>query len=138
MRMKSSTTFIQRFALPLTLCVVAIPRVNAQSTNASAAKPDPWKPMHPFVGTWTGDAKGESGDGRSEREYKFVLDHGFMRVGTRGLYPVEGQPTRRDRHVGRDLSADGHAAHHALVRWCLPQRFVRDRHPQRLCREQRP
>lgn len=56
-------------------------------------QPDTWKPLKYFVGAWEGTGKGESGESRVEREYKFALNNKFLQVTHRSSYaPQEKNP----------------------------------------------
>jgi hypothetical protein len=41
---------------------------------------DVWEPLKYFVGSWEGAAKGQSGEGKVEREYQFVLNGKYLFV----------------------------------------------------------
>lgn len=63
------------------------------SAQTTPPKPDAWQPMKYFVGTWEGTGKGESGDSKVEREYKFTLNNKFLQVTHRSSYaPQEKNP----------------------------------------------
>ena len=47
---------------------------------------DNWKPLRYFVGIWVGSGKGDSGDSKVEREYKFALNSKFLQVTHRSTY----------------------------------------------------
>jgi hypothetical protein len=89
----------QRFTSPAVvaaLLLVGLPiRSFAQSPTptSSPAKPDPWLPMRPLLGSWEGDAQGEPGSGKSEREYRFTLKDRFIQVNGKSTYqPQEKNP----------------------------------------------
>lgn len=56
--------------------------VSAQTSTP----PDNWKPLRFFVGTWEGTGKGESGESKVEREYKFALNNKFLQATHRSTY----------------------------------------------------
>lgn len=63
------------------------------SAQTVPAKPDVWQPLKYFVGVWEGTGKGESGDAKVEREYKFALNNKFLQVAHRSSYaPQEKNP----------------------------------------------
>lgn len=73
----------------LLVILVAATMASAQQT----AKPDTWKPFRYFVGTWEGTGKGEPGESKLEREYKFTLGGKFLQVSHRSAYaPQEKNP----------------------------------------------
>jgi hypothetical protein len=62
-------------------------------TPSPTPKADPWQPMRRLLGSWAGDAQGEPGSGRSEREYKLTLRDRFIQVnGTSTYEPQERNP----------------------------------------------
>jgi hypothetical protein len=122
--MKPSIPLIQRFALVLGLCVAVCLPGHAQTTNAVAPKPDPWQPMRVFVGTWTGDAKGESGEGKSEREYKFVLNNRFIQVSNRTTYPAQAKNPKGEQHEDMGLFSYDRAAKKFVLRQFHTEGFV--------------
>ena len=137
--MNSFLQFFRRPGWVAGLCLV-IASSQAQTTNnAAAAKPDTWKPMRVFVGTWTGEAKGESGEGKSEREYKFVLNNRFLHVANRTTYPVQAKNPKGEQHedlgmfsydraakkfVLRQFHTEGFVNHYALESISADQRII--------------
>lgn len=71
--------------------------VTAQTTD----KPDTWKPLRFLVGAWEGTGKGEPGDSKVEREYKFTLGNKFMQATHRSSY--DPQPKNPKGEVHDDL-----------------------------------
>jgi hypothetical protein len=61
----------------------------AQSTAPSGTprKADPWQPVRPLVGTWEGEASGQPGTGKSEREYRFTLKDRYINITAKTTYP---------------------------------------------------
>jgi hypothetical protein len=55
---------------PSLLCEVLL------ADQADNSQGDPWNPLRFFVGRWEGDAKGEPGSGKVQREYSFILNDG--------------------------------------------------------------
>lgn len=73
----------------LILILLASGLVSAQTNT----QPDTWKPLRYFVGVWEGNGKGEPGESRVEREYKFALNNKFLQVTHRSSYaPQEKNP----------------------------------------------
>jgi len=56
------------------------------SAQTPDAKPDTWKPLKFFVGTWEGTGKGEAGEAKVEREYKFTLGEKYLQAVHRSIY----------------------------------------------------
>jgi len=127
--MSQSMFLIQRIAFLVVLCVPTVTPGHAQSTNSAtatnaAAKPDAWKPMRAFVGTWTGDAKGESGDGKSEREYKFVLNNRFVQVANRSTYPPQSKNPKGEQHEDMGLFSYDRSTKKFVLRQFHTEGFV--------------
>jgi hypothetical protein len=56
------------------------------SAQIDTKQPDVWKPMKFFVGNWEGIGKGEPGESKIEREYKFVLNGKFLQASHKSVY----------------------------------------------------
>ncbi len=69
--------------IALFIILFAYGLVSAQTSTP----PDNLKPLRFFVGMWTGTGKGEAGDSKVEREYKFVLNNRFLQATYRSIYP---------------------------------------------------
>jgi hypothetical protein len=126
--MRKSLSLVRRLAL-LGVLGIVVTHGNAQPTNSAAttnaaAKPDPWKPMRVFVGTWAGEAKGESGDGKSEREYKFVLNNRFIQVSNRTTYPAQSKNPKGEQHEDMGLFSYDRSAKKFVLRQFHTEGFV--------------
>jgi hypothetical protein len=73
----------------------------AAQTPTPPAKPDAWKHLRVLVGTWEGTGRGQPGDSKVEREYKFTLDDKFIQVAHRSTYAP--QPKNPQGEVHDDL-----------------------------------
>jgi hypothetical protein len=77
------------------LCAELAPSGAAQEP-APAARPkqeDPWRLVRVLLGKWEGEARGEPGTGRSQREYRLILSDRFVQVnGTTTYAPQEKNP----------------------------------------------
>jgi hypothetical protein len=62
------------------------------------AKKDPWEHVRTLVGTWEGDAQGEPGTGRSERDYRFVLNDRFIRIENKSTYAPQPKNPKGEVH----------------------------------------
>ena len=121
-------SLVQRVAL-LGVLGIVITQASAQSTNSAvttnaAAKPDLWKPMRVFIGTWTGDAKGESGEGKSEREYKFVLNNRFFQVSNRTTYSPQAKNPNGEQHEDLGLFSYDRSTKKFVLRQFHTEGFV--------------
>ena len=74
--------------------------VTAQDTSsqAPAKKPDPWQPIRGLLGSWEGDAQGQPGAGKSEREYRLTLKDRFIQVNNKSTYPPQEKNPKGEVH----------------------------------------
>jgi|SRR5687768_4166021 hypothetical protein len=71
----------------------------AAALSAQApVKKDPWEPVRTLIGTWEGDAQGEPGTGRSERDYRFVLNDRFIRIDNKSTYAPQPKNPKGEVH----------------------------------------
>ena len=56
---------------------------------AAELESDPWVPIRRFVGSWTGIAEGEAGNGTVTRRYSFVLGNRFLHETNTSRYPPQ-------------------------------------------------
>ena len=64
----------------------------------TASKPDPWQPVRGLLGSWEGDAQGDPGAGKSERDYRFVLDDRFVRIDNKSTYAPQPKNPKGEVH----------------------------------------
>lgn len=64
----------------------------------TAQQPDVWEPLKYFAGSWEGAAKGQSGAGRVEREYQFVLNGKFLQAKNKSTYPPQEKNPKGEVH----------------------------------------
>lgn len=79
------------------IILVAAGFVSAQTS----AQPDRWQPLRYFVGVWEGTGKGEPGESKVEREYKFTLGNKFLQATHRSTYAP--QPKNPKGEIHEDL-----------------------------------
>jgi hypothetical protein len=65
---------------------------------AQSPQPDPWVPVRGFVGKWEGTATGQAGDGKVEREYRFVLGGRFIHERNVSTYPPQEKNKKGEVH----------------------------------------
>jgi hypothetical protein len=97
--MRQATTF--RRVVVLAAILSASPAASARQAAAPsdrAEKPDPWQPVRALLGAWEGDARGESGSGRSERVYRLTLNDRFIQVEGKTTYPPQEKNARGEVH----------------------------------------
>lgn len=66
--MQSKINRVYVTTISAVLCLWLLPAL-----AGSEATPDPWMPIHSFVGEWEGTSQGEAGGGNVQRTYAFVL-----------------------------------------------------------------
>lgn len=64
-------------------------------------QPDIWQPLRVLAGQWEGTAKGEPGDGKVEREYRFALRNKFLEVSNKSTYPAQAKNPKGEFHEDR-------------------------------------
>ena len=68
----------------------------ASDQNKPAA--DPWALFRPMAGSWEGSSRGKPGEGKSERNYEFVLRGTFLRITSKGVYPPQEKNPKGEVH----------------------------------------
>ena len=66
----------------------------AQTTSA----PDIWEPVRFLVGAWEGEVSGQPGNGKSLREYRFVLNKRYLEVRNKSTYPAQPKNPKGEVH----------------------------------------
>jgi hypothetical protein len=99
--MKNGATLRRLLGLCLLFGTSAAAQSVAPSPSPSPARTDPWQPVRTLVGSWEGEANGEPGTGRSEREYRFTLNDRYIQVASKTTYPA--QPKNPKGEVHQDL-----------------------------------
>jgi hypothetical protein len=61
-------------------------------------KPDVWEPLRYFVGSWEGTSKGQAGNGKVEREYRFALNGAFLEVKNKATYAPQDKNPKGEIH----------------------------------------
>ena len=59
---------------------------------------DVWEPVRSLVGVWEGNASGQSGNGKSVREYRFVLADKYLEVRNKSTYPAQPKNPKGEVH----------------------------------------
>jgi hypothetical protein len=68
--------------------------VSAQSGSA----PDIWAPVRFLAGSWEGEVNGQPGTGRSQREYRFVLNDRYLEVRNKSSYAAQPKNPKGEVH----------------------------------------
>lgn len=91
-----------RTVLALVVVLAAGPvtpgRAQSPPTPSPSPTPDPWLPVRSLLGRWEGDAEGEPGKGRSEREYRLTLNDRFIQVNGTSTYPPQPRNPKGETH----------------------------------------
>jgi hypothetical protein len=97
--MKNGRMLTSLVALLVVSTVQADPAA-AQSTApaGSPRKADPWQPVRLLVGTWEGEASGQPGTGKSEREYRFLLKDRYIQSTAKTTYPPQDKNPKGEVH----------------------------------------
>jgi hypothetical protein len=94
----------QRYVAALVLAGVFLPGLavpcpaQVPASPAPAKKADPWQRVRVLLGKWEGDAQGEPGTGKSEREYRLTLQDRFIQVNGTSTYLPQARNPRGEVH----------------------------------------
>jgi hypothetical protein len=108
------------------LCTSSRAGAAVEAKPAAPAKPaaDPWKPMRYFVGSWTGNGKGESGESIVKREYRFVLKDRFLEAVNQSTYPPQDKNPKGEVHEDRGFFSWDRARRRLVLRQFHVEGFV--------------
>ena len=109
----------------LALASLATPTAS-QTTEPSnpPKKADPWQPVRRLLGSWEGDAQGEPGSGRSEREYRLTLRDRFIQVTSKSTYPPQPKNPKGEVHEDVGFLSYDKAAQKLVLRQFHVEGFV--------------
>jgi hypothetical protein len=65
---------------------------------AQSDQRDVWEPFKYFVGNWEGTGKGQPGESKMQREYKFVLNGKFLHAQNRSIYEPQAKNPKGQIH----------------------------------------
>jgi hypothetical protein len=114
---------------PATLCAVvfgllASPMASARPAPDPARPRDPWLPIRGLLGSWEGDAKGQPGSGKSEREYRLVLKDKFIQVTNKSTYQPQEKNPKGEVHEDTGFISYDKAAGKLVMRQFHIEGFV--------------
>jgi hypothetical protein len=92
--------------------------------SAPAKKEDPWKLVRVLLGKWEGEARGEPGTGRSEREYRLTLNDRFVQVNGATAYPPQEKNPKGEVHEDIGFISYDKAARRLVFRQFHVEGFV--------------
>ena len=64
----------------------------------TAPAPDVWQPVRFLAGAWEGDSSGQPGNGKSAREYRFVLNNKYLEIRNKSIYPAQSRNPKGEVH----------------------------------------
>ena len=85
---------------------------------------DPWQAIRGLLGSWEGDAKGEPGSGKCEREYRLILRDKFIQVTNRSTYPPQEKNPKGEVHEDTGFISYDKAAQKLVMRQFHIEGFV--------------
>jgi hypothetical protein len=86
---------LKQVAVMVVLTVLLLPVIHFAQ---SKIKPDVWKPLRFFIGSWEGQGEGRPGVSRVEREYKLVLKNKFLQAYNKSVYEPQGGDPEGEVH----------------------------------------
>lgn len=107
-------------------CLLTVTSTQAGDTAApvATARPDPWQPLRVLIGKWEGEASGQSGNGKTEREYKFTLNNRFIHVANKSVYPPQTQNPKGETHEDIGFISYDKSARKLILRQFHGEGFV--------------
>lgn len=95
----------------------------AQAADPAKAS-DPWQPIRGLLGDWEGEAKGEPGTGRCEREYRLTLKDKYIQVTNKSTYPPQEKNPNGEVHEDSGFISYDKAAKKLVMRQFHVEGFV--------------
>jgi len=111
------------------LVVASLATPTASQTVEPSSPPkkaDPWRPVRTLLGSWEGDAQGEPGAGRSEREYRLTLRDRFIQVTSKSTYPAQPKNPKGEVHEDVGFLSYDKAAEKLVLRQFHIEGFVNE------------
>ena len=105
-------------ALLTILWMTAMPAVAQQAT------PDPFAPIAPLLGKWSGASEGQPGTGTVERDYERALRSRFIRVRNRSTYPPQEKNPKGETHDDEGFFSFDRARKRLVLRQFHVEGFV--------------
>ena len=94
------------------------------SPNKQPEQIDPWKPLRLFIGSWEGDSQGQPGNGKTDRQYAFVLRNRFVQASNKAVYPPQDKNPRGEIHEDLGLFSYDRASKKLVFRQFHVEGFV--------------
>jgi len=124
--MNNGRDFASRALLGAILCA-SLAAPSAGQTTAPPSPPrkaDPWQPVRALLGSWEGDAQGDPGSGKSEREYRLTLNDRFIQVNGKSTYPPQEKNPKGEVHEDVGFISYDKAAQKLVLRQFYVEGFV--------------
>lgn len=83
---------------PIWRMTTAIILLSLLATAQEFTAKSPFDPIRFFVGHWQGTTHDEPGQGKGERDYKFVLGGKFLRASNKTVYPPQEKNPKGEVH----------------------------------------
>ena len=96
----------------------------APTAEQAKAASDPWQPLRGLLGSWEGDAQGEPGSGKCEREYRLTLKDKFVQVTNKSTYPPQEKNPKGEIHEDSGFISYDKAAQKLVMRQFHVEGFV--------------
>jgi hypothetical protein len=120
----TTTPTTWRSSSSTSICAASRSSAQVPAAPAPARKSDPWQPVRVLLGKWEGDAQGEPGSGRSEREYRLTLNDRFIRVDGKSTYPPQPKNPKGEVHQDVGFISYDKAAQKLVFRQFHGEGFV--------------
>ena len=80
------------------LTIAALVLFSSLVTARTPTRSDTWEPIRALVGIWEGTGKGQPGESKVEREYRFVLNDKFLHVQNKSTYDPQPKNPKGEVH----------------------------------------
>jgi hypothetical protein len=112
------------FGASLAAGVAAASAGQDPSPQPPSKKPHPWQPVRVLLGSWVGDAQGQPGSGKSERDYRLTLKDRFIQVNGKSTYPPQDKNPKGEVHEDVGFLSYDKAAQKLVFRQFHVEGFV--------------
>ena len=94
--MKNCVARVLRFVIRLSLVSCSMLLLDAEEPTPDTK--DPWKTLAVLIGQWEGEVSGQPGNGKAQREYKFILNKHFIHITNQSTYPPQQKNPKGETH----------------------------------------
>jgi len=96
----------------------------AALTAQTRPTPDVWEPVRFLVGNWDGEVNGQPGSGKSQREYRFVMNDKYLEVRNKSVYPAQPKNPKGEAHEDWGMVSYDRARKRLVLRQFHVEGFV--------------